>query len=151
MTGKVQDALRRIAALERREYYMAPSLAREALAALSRIAEPGEDARELAIAEFRADELDAVMVSVDKWFDDGDPRLKNNPATRAADAREIALKAIDSVAAQVAKARQEDREITHSCDGCLYYPMSSQCRNCLRLSRNDLYRAAIKEAPDEHY
>ena len=42
------------------------------------------------------DELDAVMHSVDKWFDEGDPRLKNNPATRAADAREIALKAIEA-------------------------------------------------------
>ena len=46
--------------------------------------------------EFRVDELEAVMISVDKWFDDNDPRLKNNPATRAADAREIALKAIES-------------------------------------------------------
>jgi len=49
---------------------------------------------------FRADELDAVMLSVDKWFDEGDPRLKNNPATRAADAREIALKAIERVRAE---------------------------------------------------
>ena len=47
------------------------------------------------VKEFRADELDAVMLSVDKWFDDNDPRLKNSPATRAADAREIALQAIE--------------------------------------------------------
>lgn len=40
-------------------------------------------------------ELEAVMVSVDKWFEDGDPELKNNEATRAAAAREIALKAIE--------------------------------------------------------
>ena len=46
--------------------------------------------------EFRMDVLDAVMYSVDKWFDKGDPRLKKNPETRAADAREIALRAIES-------------------------------------------------------
>lgn len=40
-------------------------------------------------------ELEAVMVSVDKWFEDGDPELKNNEATRSASAREIALKAIE--------------------------------------------------------
>jgi hypothetical protein len=39
-------------------------------------------------------ELDAVMVSVDKWLEGKE--LKNNPATRAADAREKALKAIES-------------------------------------------------------
>jgi len=41
-------------------------------------------------------ELDAVMHSVDKWLDGDD--LKNNPATRAADAREIALRLIDAQA-----------------------------------------------------
>ena len=42
------------------------------------------------------DELDAVMMSIDKWFDEGDERLKDNPATRAAHAREIALQAIET-------------------------------------------------------
>ena len=46
-----------------------------------------------AVASFRADELDAVMYSVRKWLPD-DYR-KTNPATEAADAREIALKAIE--------------------------------------------------------
>jgi hypothetical protein len=54
--------------------------------------------------DFRMDELDAVMISVDKWFDKDDTRLKNNPATRAADAREIALKAIERVKAKERKA-----------------------------------------------
>lgn len=57
-----------------------------------------ERAREEAVHEFRMDELEAVMLSVDKWFDEDDPRLKNNPATRAADAREIALQAIEAAA-----------------------------------------------------
>lgn len=52
-----------------------------------------EKARETAINDFRMDELDAVMLSVDKWLT-GD-QLKNNPATRAADAREVALRAIE--------------------------------------------------------
>lgn len=47
------------------------------------------------VDELRMDELDGVMHSVDKWFDEDDPRLKHNPATRSADAREIALKAIE--------------------------------------------------------
>ena len=42
------------------------------------------------------DELDAVMLSVDKWLD-GD-ELKDNPATRAARAREVALRAIEAAA-----------------------------------------------------
>lgn len=46
-------------------------------------------------------ELMSVMQSVDKWFDDGDPRLNDNPATRASHAREIALKAIENEAADV--------------------------------------------------
>lgn len=70
---------------------------RAELAALSQLSAPAvAEEREAAINAFRMDELDAVMVSVDKWFDDGDPRLKNNPATRAADAREIALRAIEA-------------------------------------------------------
>ena len=48
--------------------------------------------------DFRMDELDAVMYSVDKWLE-GDA-LKNNPATRAADAREYALRAIESAYAR---------------------------------------------------
>lgn len=54
-----------------------------------------EDLKASELADFRMDELDAVMHSVDKWLEGDD--LKNNPATRAADAREIALKAIESV------------------------------------------------------
>ena len=64
--------------------------------ALSRLATPKPEAREESVNDFRADELDAVMVSVDKWFDEGDPRLRQDPANRSADAREIALKAIES-------------------------------------------------------
>jgi hypothetical protein len=62
--------------------------------------------RDDAINAFRMDELDAVMHSVDKWLDG--PALRNNPATRAADAREIALKAIESEkAAGIAQGRSE--------------------------------------------
>lgn len=62
--------------------------------------------RNLAINAFRMDELDAVMLSVDKWLDG--PALKNNPATRAADAREVALKAIE---AEQSKLAEQDKEI----------------------------------------
>lgn len=65
-----------------------PALAAE----LDRIDSEEQDA---IVKDFRMDELDAVMHSVDKWFDEDDPRLGNNPATRAADAREIALRAIE--------------------------------------------------------
>jgi hypothetical protein len=47
------------------------------------------------------DELDAVMITVDKWLEG--QALKNNPATRAADAREIALKAIEAEHARADK------------------------------------------------
>lgn len=63
-------------------------------AALSTI-DPEAIKRE-AITQFRMDELDAVMHSIDKWFKEGDSRLKDNPATRAANAREIALKAMEA-------------------------------------------------------
>jgi hypothetical protein len=43
--------------------------------------------------DYRMDELDAVMHSVDKWLDEAS--MKDNPATRASTAREIALKAIE--------------------------------------------------------
>lgn len=56
------------------------------------------EAQQQIITDFRGDELDAVMTSVDKWLT-GD-ELKNNPATRAADAREVALKAIEAEAAR---------------------------------------------------
>ncbi len=59
------------------------------------------------LSEFRMDELDAVMLSVDKWLDG--PALKNNPATRAADAREIALRAIEEASRQ---ARREAAELS---------------------------------------
>lgn len=49
--------------------------------------------------EFRMDELDAVMMSVDKWLT-GD-QLKYNAATRASTAREVALKALDSQAERI--------------------------------------------------
>jgi len=60
---------------------------------------PAEETVSKVLDAMRMDELTAVMYSVDKWFDGpDDPRLKQNPATRAADAREIALRAIESVA-----------------------------------------------------
>jgi hypothetical protein len=46
-----------------------------------------------AVNDFRMDELDAVMISVDKWLEG--KQLENNPATRASDAREYALRAIE--------------------------------------------------------
>lgn len=46
-------------------------------------------------------ELFGVMHSVDKWFDEDDPRLKDNEATRASYAREIALRAIESRDAKI--------------------------------------------------
>lgn len=77
--------------------------------------QPGEAGlREAAINDFRMDELDAVMHSVDKWFDEGDPRLRNNPATRAADAREIALQAIERSALAQPAAPHGER----SCESC---------------------------------
>ena len=48
---------------------------------------------------FREDVLDAVMLSVDKWLE-GD-ELKDNPETRAATAREKALKAIEKAQADM--------------------------------------------------
>lgn len=65
-----------------------------------------EQARKEAVNEFRMDELDGVMHSVDKWLK-GDA-LKNNPATRAADAREVALKAIE---AEKRRADQAEKEL----------------------------------------
>ncbi len=59
----------------------------------------------------RMTELDAVMVSVDKWFDADDPRLENNPATRAADAREIGLRAIEYLTAELATVKAERDEL----------------------------------------
>jgi hypothetical protein len=60
-------------------------------------------ARDEAVKAFRMDELDAVMVSADKWLE-GD-QLRNNPATRAADAREVALKATEKAQSDLTKAR----------------------------------------------
>lgn len=61
---------------------------------------------------FRMDELDAVMLSVDKWFDEGDEALKNNPATRAAAAREIALQAIEQLQAKLGSREPVQAQIT---------------------------------------
>lgn len=66
------------------------------------------EAQQQIITDFRMDELDAVMTSVDKWLK-GD-ELKNNPATRAADAREIALKAVEKEAARAERAEAALRE-----------------------------------------
>lgn len=56
------------------------------------------------LANFKRDsnELQAVMISVDKWLDDPSD-LEENPATRAARAREIALKAIEAAEARIAE------------------------------------------------
>jgi hypothetical protein len=52
-------------------------------------------------------ELEAVLyVAVDKWFDDGDPRLSESPAERARMAREIALKAIEKAEEESERLRQ---------------------------------------------
>jgi len=53
--------------------------------------------------DYRMDQLDAVMYSVDKWFDEGDKRLVQDPANRAADAREIALRKIEAIEDESAK------------------------------------------------
>jgi len=53
--------------------------------------------------DYRMDQLDAVMYSVDKWFDEGDKRLLQNPANRAVDAREIALRKIEAIEDESAK------------------------------------------------
>lgn len=60
------------------------------------------------VNDFRMDELDAVMTSVDKWLKGED--LKNNPATRAADAREVALKAIEAETARADRAEKALKE-----------------------------------------
>lgn len=59
-----------------------------------------------AAVERLSDELAAVMHSVDKWFLGDVP--ETNPATRAAEAREIALMAIDRL--KVALASVESRK-----------------------------------------
>lgn len=93
--------------------------------------------RAKAVDDFRMDELDAVMVSVDKWFDEGDPRLKQTPANRAADAREIALKAIEVERAKLIKVTmQRDREYKRFIDAE---------RNEMRMAEQ---LAAISPAPD---
>ena len=66
------------------------------------------EAKKQIVTDFRMDELDAVMYSVDKWLE-GDALL-NNPATRAADAREIALKAIEAEAARADRAESALKE-----------------------------------------
>ena len=53
--------------------------------------------------DYRMDQLDAVMYSVDKWFNEGDKRLLQDPANRAADAREIALRKIEAIEDESAK------------------------------------------------
>ena len=62
---------------------------------------------EAEVRDFRADELDAVMASVDKWFDEDDPRLKQTPCNRAGDAREIALQAIEAAESRIAELEAE--------------------------------------------
>jgi len=72
--------------------------------------------REEAINTFRMDELDAVMCSVDKWLPDNYPEGVN-PATRAADARQIALKAIESGSSEAfGKAIVEELRMNWACD-----------------------------------
>lgn len=51
--------------------------------------------KKLAEAKRNSNELQAVMISVDKWLDHPS-ELEENPATRAARARKIALKAIEA-------------------------------------------------------
>lgn len=65
-------------------------------------------------------ELRAVMHSVDKWFDDDDERLKDNPATRSAVAREIALKEIDRLVTLVGRYKQFMRPFQDDDDGVSY-------------------------------
>lgn len=74
---------------------------------------------------FRMDELDAVMLSVDKWFTEGDPRLKNNPATRAADVREIALEAVEGTIALLRHAQKLLTQVTTS-----LRDEDGKCREC---------------------
>ena len=42
-------------------------------------------------------ELFGVMYTIEKWFNEDDERLKNNPSTVAGNAREVALKAIEEL------------------------------------------------------
>ena len=81
---------------------------RECLALKARIIElEAENAalnREKIMLECR---LEAVMISVDKWFSADDPRLANNEETRACDAREIALRAIEQARDELAALRAE--------------------------------------------
>jgi len=76
-------------------------------------------------------ELLAVMHSVDKWLEGKD--LKDNPATRAGTAREVALRAIEKVAAERDKAVEDMRRCRRNkCDYC-YYSNKNQntpCRDC---------------------
>jgi len=69
--------------------------------------------RELAIREFRMDELDAVMYSVDKCLPKDYPTGRN-PATRAADAREIALRKIEKYLAAAAVKEDAQRRAQNS-------------------------------------
>lgn len=64
-----------------------------------------QEVRGEAVKQFRMDELEAVMLSVDKWLTDAPEFTKlANPATRAAAAREIALQAIERLEAKLSKA-----------------------------------------------
>ena len=60
------------------------------------------------VNDFRADTLDAVMYSVRKWLPDD--YVEANPETAAADAREIALKAIEKQEARAEAAEAEQGE-----------------------------------------
>lgn len=73
--------------------------------------------REQAIRQFRMDELEAVMLSVDKWLDyDEDDPQRPNPATRAAEAREVALRTIEALSEKLAKVEAERDQLRRRLD-----------------------------------
>ena len=65
-------------------------------------------------AEAIKSELDAVMHFVDKWLS-GD-QLKQSPANRANDAREVALKAIEKAEAEIAALRELQISLESDCE-----------------------------------
>lgn len=78
-----------------------------------------ESERENEFKRCRMDELDAVMHSVDKWLahlPKNDKRRSYNPATRASDAREIALQAIETLTARLREAERLLREAADRID-----------------------------------
>jgi hypothetical protein len=66
--------------------------------------------KDTVVSSFRMDELDAVMMSVDKFFD---VVPKDNPATRASTMRETVLKMLERQQDEITSLRQTGNKLAH--------------------------------------